>query len=76
MTTKTRTYWENDNGAIACEEHVGAYMTAEIAANPKAKTHRTPIGTFYRMTAADVADFEALMAQYGDRPECCETCRR
>jgi len=75
MTTKTRTYWENDNGAIYCEAHLGSYMTAATTANPNAWTHQTPLGTWNRLTAEDVTDFEALMTELGKRPECCEICR-
>lgn len=75
MATKTRTYWENDNGAIYCEAHLGSYMTAAILTNPKAIIHHTPLGSYYKMMIHKVKDFEALMAELGKRPECCETCR-
>ena len=76
MKIKTRTYWENDNGAIYCENHLGSYMTAAITANPKARTHHTPLGTWYRLTATEIADFQAYMTEHQSNPECCETCRR
>ena len=71
MTTKTRTYWESDNGAIYCQEHLGTYMTEAIASKPRASVHHTPIGTYWRLTAQDAAEFCAAIGA----SDACETCR-
>jgi hypothetical protein len=75
MTTNTRTYWENDNGAIYCQEHLGGYMRAATEANPTARTHHTPLGTFYRLTKDDLAEITHALTELNMGPECCETCR-
>lgn len=70
MTTKTTTrYWANDNGAVCCEAHAGCYLQSEIEARPRAKSHRTPLGTYELLDSLDVA---VLNAEFG---EVCETCR-
>lgn len=76
MTTKTSHFWENDNGTIYCEEHAGNYLRCGIKAEPKAKTHHTPLGTWTLMSRQDVTDFEAfLLDHYGREVSCCEGCR-
>lgn len=69
-TTSTR-HWFNDNGSICCEEHAGSYLTAAIEARPRAKSHRTPLGTWELMPADEVAEF----LQYTEGKPVCETCR-
>lgn len=69
--TYTTRLWANDNGAIVCEEHAGAYLRSAIEARPKARTHKTPLGTNYMMTDAEVAEFmEACEVTV-----VCESCR-
>jgi hypothetical protein len=74
-TTKTRTYWQHENGRVSCQDHGGYYLSSWIEAKPYERSHMTPLGMFYKMTAAEVVDFEAFMVEMGKRPECCETCR-
>lgn len=69
ITTIKSKYWSDDNGAICCETHAGAYLTASIGAKPKAKSHRTPLGTYELMSEDDVTYF---ITECG---EPCETCR-
>jgi hypothetical protein len=38
--------WVSDNGDVTCDGHAGAYLRSEIHANPKAISHRTPLGTW------------------------------
>lgn len=71
MTTKTTTrYWANDNGSICCDDHAGAYLTAAMEARPRAKAHRTPLGTWEQLTTLEVT---FMRADFG--VELCETCR-
>ena len=67
MTTTTR-HFSDDNGALCCEKHAGAYLTASIKQKPKAKTYKTPLGTYMEVTQDDVAFF---IAEFG---YACETC--
>ena len=71
METNTTniTYWFNTTtGEQLCPDHSGAYLTASITAKPKAKSHKTPLGTWKIVSAEDVAFFTA---EYGN---CCEQC--
>lgn len=38
--------WVSDNGSVTCDNHAGVYLASEIKAKPKAKSHRTPLGTW------------------------------
>lgn len=62
--------WSNDNGEISCAEHGGSYLRSAIAARPRAGAHRTPLGTWERLTAGDIAELERMIG----RPVGCETC--
>ena len=64
------TLWSNDNGQISCAEHGGSYLRCAITARPKARTHRTPLGTWERLTPGDLAELERMIG----RPVGCETC--
>lgn len=64
------TLWSNDNGEISCAEHGGSYLRSAISARPAARAHRTPLGTWERLTRADLAELERMMG----RPVGCETC--
>jgi hypothetical protein len=75
MTTTTRTYWENDNGAIYCQEHLGNYMRAATAANPKALEHSTPLGSYYKLSKSDLVEILESLTELNMGSECCETCR-
>jgi len=62
--------WSNDNGEISCAEHGGSYLRSAITARPKARAHRTPLGTWERLTRADLAELARMVG----RPVGCETC--
>lgn len=64
------TLWSNDNGEISCAEHGGSYLRSGISARPNARAHRTPLGTWERVTRADLAELERMVG----RPVGCETC--
>jgi hypothetical protein len=73
-TTQTITHWTNDNGMVACQNHLGTYGTSELAAKPKARKLQTPIGTWVKMTETDFADWMELMTEFG-HSQACEICR-
>lgn len=62
--------WSNDNGEISCAEHGGSYLRSAIAARPRSRAHRTPLGTWERLTREDLAELERMVG----RPIGCETC--
>jgi hypothetical protein len=62
------TYWTNDGGMSLCNEHAGDYLHSAIQSKPNAKTHRTPMGTWERLTDEDVTYFT------GKGIPCCENC--
>ena len=64
-------FYASDNGIVTCPSHGGMYFTSELERNPKLKTVRTPITTWRKMSALDLADFEAIL----DGASPCETCR-
>ena len=68
--------WADDNGNMVCENHAGMYLTGAIKQRPKAKSHRTPLGTWELLTAAEVAEMSELLAgMYGEGAAVCESCR-
>ena len=38
--------WVSDNGDVCCANHAGIYLYHAIQAKPRAKSHRTPLGTW------------------------------
>lgn len=58
--------WTDDGGQILCADHAGGYLTSAIAARPRARQHRTPLGTWDRVTAVEIAADPTLWI--------CETC--
>lgn len=69
MNTKTKTHYYGDlNGSVCCVDHVGSYAQAQLETNPKLKTIVTPITTWERLSAAEVAE----VATYNE--DICETC--
>lgn len=75
MTTTTTTYWCDDNGTVYCEDHAGNYLRCAIKNNPAAREHHTPLGTWERMTAQDVVDFQAFIDARLGGGSVCEQCR-
>ncbi|CAB4178020.1 hypothetical protein UFOVP1462_24 [uncultured Caudovirales phage] len=49
-----RRLWVSDNGDVTCEEHAGMYLHCAIEAKPKAKSHRTPLGTWDAFSMRDL----------------------
>lgn len=67
--------WTNEeDGRISCEQHVGGYATLEMQQHPRRTRHHTPLGTWRKMSAEDIAEFEAELADLGVTAEC-KTCR-
>jgi len=43
MTTRLQRLWLGTGGDVTCDEHAGVYLKAEIANNPSATMHTTPL---------------------------------
>jgi hypothetical protein len=66
--------WTDDNGRMTCVKHAGSYLSSAIAARPKARRHRTPLGTWERLSEADwFATVEEFRAAELPDPAC-ESC--
>jgi len=63
------TMFIHDNGEIACPEHFGSYAAAELDHKPRARLLHTPLGTWERLSAADID----RLAEMGVAAAC-ETC--
>lgn len=46
--------WVSDNGDVTCVNHAGVYLSSAIKNYPKAKSYRTPIGTFTAHTIEEI----------------------
>jgi hypothetical protein len=65
-------YWESQNGMIMCEEHAGRELSSLIAQSPKARSHWTPRGTYYKMSKTEVQEMTELVSTF--REHLCEVC--
>jgi hypothetical protein len=50
-----KTLWTSLNGEVVCPSHGGSYLASAIKASPRKRRHDTPITSWERLTAADVA---------------------
>lgn len=73
-TTETKNYWEDTNGRVCCDKHIGYHGTTILASKPNAKRIKTDMTTWVRMNELEVADFTEFLAEYG-KTEICEGCR-
>ncbi len=62
------TYWSNDNGAVICDRHMGAYLRASVEKYPKALVHHTVLGSWEYVPAREAF---SLAQDFG---YICETC--
>lgn len=69
--TTTPLYANETDGRIVCPTHAGRYLTAAIFHEPGDSEWWTPLGTWLRITAADL---ETWLAEMGE-PMTCEDCR-
>ena len=72
--TTTKTFWQNNNGEVSCTDHIGYSATAELQANPKARTLYGACDTWHRMTKNEIAEWTEFLAGHG-HTEACESCR-
>ena len=72
MTTKTVTLYINQGGMVSCRRHGGGYLDSYLEAHPNAQVIDTPLDNWVRLTAADVAEFDAdcETARYAGAKDC------
>lgn len=63
--------YENTNGGIYCQKHIGCSAQAIIESNPTIESFDTDLTSWFRMTDAEVAEF----ATFINNDETCEDCR-
>lgn len=66
----TTMLWIHDDGRLACPEHVGRYARANLERRPGARLIQTPLGTWERLSLADVAQLVEMTGQ----EQACEIC--
>lgn len=66
--------WASDNGRVCCPNHLGYSASAERSANPRARRLVTSLGSWSRLSSADVAEWSAFLAGEGVAV-LCEGCR-
>jgi hypothetical protein len=69
---KTMAFWEDLNGRIACEKHLGMEASSRLATRKSAKTITTSMTKWFKMTEAEVTEFAELV---GHDKSICESCR-
>jgi hypothetical protein len=70
MKNTTQQLWIHDDGRISCEEHAGGYFTSIVARFPTLDEISTPLGTWERLSRADIAQLAEMIG----RAPVCETC--
>lgn len=74
-TQKAQTLWTDDNGRVACPEHMGCSATFLLQQNPRLRVIENGYTTWERMTKAEVTDWMEYLAEHG-HTVACETCRQ
>lgn len=72
MNTATETFWEDLNGRIACDKHLGIEASAKLKARPTAKIIKTSLTEWMLMTQEEATEFADLI---GADHTICETCK-
>ena len=62
--------WIHDNGQVCCPEHFGRYAASELDRAPHAQLLHTPLGTWERLTRADLAQ----LVEMTGKEQICEIC--
>jgi hypothetical protein len=69
MNTKTHNHYYQDlNGSVCCEQHIGAYAEAQLNNNANLKKIVTPITTWIRLSQTELNE----VASYNS--DICDTC--
>jgi hypothetical protein len=69
---KTMAFWEDLNGRVACEKHIGNEARFVLDIRKKAKCITTSMTKWYKMSQAEVTEFSELV---GHDKSICESCR-
>ena len=68
----TMAFWEDLNGRVACEKHIGNEARFVLDIRKTAKTITTSMTKWYKMSQAEVTEFAELV---GHDKSICESCR-
>ena len=74
MPTTRLTYWTDLNGTVACSQHLGMSATAVLSLSPLARTLRTDLTVWERMTKEELTEWMAFLEGHGET-HACEMCR-
>lgn len=69
---KTMAFWEDLNGRVACENHIGNEAKFALEIRKTAKSITTSMTKWYKMSQAEVTEFAQLV---GHDKSICESCR-
>jgi hypothetical protein len=72
MQVVTETFWENLNGRIVCQDHIGVEASAKLANGKSPKTITTSMTKWFKMTDQEASEFSELV---GLDHTICESCR-
>ncbi len=72
MKTATETFWEDLNGRIVCDKHLGMEASSKLKARPNAKVIKTSMTEWMLMTEEEATEFADLI---GANHTICETCK-
>jgi hypothetical protein len=72
MKTATETFWQDWNGRVVCDKHLGVEASSKLKARPNAKVIHTSMTGWLLMTENEVTEFADLIETH----TICETCRR
>lgn len=71
MKTATKTFWEDLNGRIACDKHLGAEASELLMSQPTRNSITTSMTIWNKMSEASQREFADLVGV----ETICETCR-
>lgn len=74
-TTKTQPLWGDLQGFVACPKHLGISASTILEHNPKARTIRTDLTIWERLTRAETTDWLGFLAEQNEPSIGCDTCR-
>ena len=72
MQVVTETFWENLNGRIVCQDHIGVEASAKLSNGKSPKTITTSMTKWFKMTEPEVTEFAERV---GENQSICESCR-
>ena len=72
MQVVKETFWYDLNGRMVCQKHIGCEATCRLEKRPSAKTIKTSMTKWFKITEEEVKDFAELVCR---NQSICESCR-